>query len=312
MSVLFPGCLWGCLWHLPRGMCQPWWQEGMCFLSNLLSANKTDELLSIYQCLLTQLALKHSCWIYARFAASPWTSQQDQALQAGLGLSGDGDRPCSTWLWAKQHWGKITVHFLFGVLERLQSEGLGGRGFLRRRTWWKSAFSAIMGLLLTCRKTLSCLFYVVGDLPSLWEPTSAPPRALCAAVGGTGRSWSWHWCRQDMAIVTQGGMVSPCSSAPLQRPGDWGQLERFSPSLWGGNHSTASPAGSSGTGQGRKGQVICGSRNPASPGDSAAWTPVIFWERSLSIPSPTLCALWTIKVSFCLLCAFNEQLVIQH
>lgn len=172
-----------------------------------------------------------------------------------------------------------------------------------------------MEWLLTCKKTLSCLFFFCcwGSLQPLRGPHQLHPVPLCAAVGGTGRSWSWQWCRQDVvAAVTRGEMVSPCSSAPLQGPGDWGQLERFSPSPGGGDHSTAFPAGSSGTGQGRKGQVICGSRNPASPGDSAAWTLVIFWERSLSIPSPTLCGLWTIKVSFCLLCAFNEQLVSQH
>lgn len=170
----------------------------------------------------------------------------------------------------------------------------------------------MMEWLLSSKKTLSCLFFCWGPLQPLRAPHQLHRDPLCAAVGGTGRSWSGHWCRQDVAAVTQGAMVSPCSSAPLQRLGDWGQLERFSPAPGGGNHSTAFPAGSSGTGQGRKEQVICGSRNLASPRDSAGWTLVIFWERSLSIPSPTLCGLWTIKVSFCLLCAFNEQLVIQH
>lgn len=170
----------------------------------------------------------------------------------------------------------------------------------------------MMEWLLSTKKTLSFLFFCWGPLQPLRVPHQLHRDPLCAAVGGTGRSWSGHWRRQDVAAVTQGAMVSPCSSAPLQQPGDWGQLERFSPAPGGGNHSTAFPAGSSGTGQGRKEQVICGSRNLASPRDSAGWTLVIFWERSLSIPSPTLCGLWTIKVSFCLLCAFNKQLVIQH
>lgn len=124
-------------------------------------------------------------------------------------------------------------------------------------------------------------FFCWGPLQPLRAPHQLHRDPLCAAVGGTGRSWSGHWRRQDVAAVTQGAMVSPCSSAPLQRPGDWGQLERFSPAPGGGNHSTAFPAGSSGTGQGRKEQVICGSRNLASPRDSAGWTLVIFWERSL-------------------------------
>lgn len=170
----------------------------------------------------------------------------------------------------------------------------------------------MMEWLLSSKKTLSFLFFCWGPLQPLRTPHQLHRDPLCAAVGGTGRSWSGQWCRQDVAAVTQGAMVSPCSSAPLQQPGDWGQLERFSPAPGDGNHSTAFPAGSSGTGQGRKEQVICSSRNLASPRDSAGWTLVIFWERSLSIPSPTLCGLWTIKVSFCLLCAFNEQLVIQH
>lgn len=118
----------------------------------------------------------------------------------------------------------------------------------------------MMGWLLTCKKTLPYIFFFCwGLLQAARAPISSSPSPC-----------GWH--RQILVLqarwdgVTQGGTVSPCSSAPLQPPEDWGQLERFSPSPGGGNHSTAFPAGSSGTGQERKGQVICGSRNPASPG----------------------------------------------
>lgn len=110
------------------------------------------------------------------------------------------------------------------------------------------------------------IFFLLGTSPSCERPHQLFPKPLWVAQADPGAAGRVGFCHTGWDGVTQGGTVSPCSSAPLQPPEDWGQLERFSPSPGGGNHSTAFPAGSSGTGQERKGQVICGSRNPASPG----------------------------------------------
>lgn len=202
--------------------------------------------------------------------------------------------------WAKQHScteGKLLLIFYFVLLKGSKVRGWEG-GVLEESEIMKSSFSHDgMAPHLQEDTAIYIFFFFWGLLQALRAPISP--------VGGTGRSWC---CRQG---VTQGGTVShrvgwchlvpqPLCS-PLGTGGSWRGFSHPPGVVTTAQHSqqAALELGRE-EGTGYLWQHKSG----------VAW--FYFGKDLLSIPSPTLRGLWTIKVSFCLLCAFNEQLVSQH